>query len=79
MDFRLRRPTSSMNFRINARIGCAGSRYQKSVKSRKEPPMGTSKIPTLEQYWKRLADELPQFSPEEQRTAVTLYRELAKG
>lgn len=41
--------------------------------------MGISKILTLEQYWTRLADELPQFSPEEQRTAVTLYRELAKG
>jgi alkylmercury lyase len=37
------------------------------------------KIPTLEQYWERLASELPAFSPEEQRAAVTLYRELAKG
>jgi alkylmercury lyase len=41
--------------------------------------MGTSEIPTLEQYWKQLADELPHYSPEEQRAAVTLYRELAKG
>jgi alkylmercury lyase len=41
--------------------------------------MKTNKIPTLEQYWERLASELPTFSPEEQRAAVTLYRELAKG
>lgn len=38
MDFRLRRPASSMNVRVNTRSGCAGSGYQKSVKSRKEPP-----------------------------------------
>ncbi len=41
--------------------------------------MTTTKIPTVDQYWQRLAAEFPAFSPEEQRAAVTLYRELAKG
>jgi alkylmercury lyase len=41
--------------------------------------MKTNNIPTLEQYWERLASELPTFSPEEQRAVVSLYRELAKG
>ena len=41
--------------------------------------MKTSSVPTPGQYWERLANELPHFSPEDQRTAVTLYRELAKG
>lgn len=36
-------------------------------------------IPTVAQYWKALDAALPTFSPEEQRAAVTLYRELAKG
>lgn len=35
--------------------------------------------PPLEEYWAALARVLPAFSPEQQRTAVTLYRELAKG
>ena len=41
--------------------------------------MTATKIPTVEQYWEALAAGLPDFSPEDQRTAVTLYRELAKG
>ncbi len=41
--------------------------------------MTTTEIPTLDQYWEGLAPDLPLFSPEEQRVAVTLYRELAKG
>ncbi len=41
--------------------------------------MTTTKIPTLDQYWEDLVAHLPLFSPEEQRAAVTLYRELAKG
>ena len=41
--------------------------------------MTTTKIPTPDQYWEGLAAGLPLFSPEEQRAAVTLYRELAKG
>jgi len=41
--------------------------------------MVTTKIPTLDQYWEGLSPHLPLFSPEEQRVAVTLYRELAKG
>ena len=36
-------------------------------------------IPTVDQYWETLAPHLRPFSPEEQRTAVALYRELAKG
>jgi alkylmercury lyase len=34
---------------------------------------------TLDEYWAALQPHLPSFSPEEQRTAVTLYREHAKG
>jgi alkylmercury lyase len=41
--------------------------------------MTTTKIPSLNQYWEKLAAKLPSFSPEEQRAAVALYRELAKG
>jgi alkylmercury lyase len=41
--------------------------------------MNQINIRALEQYGERLANELRPFSPEEQRTAVTLYRELAKG
>jgi alkylmercury lyase len=41
--------------------------------------MATTKIPSLNQYWEKLAAKLPSFSPEEQRAAVALYRELAKG
>ncbi|MGH7672579.1 MAG: organomercurial lyase, partial [Gemmatimonadales bacterium] len=33
----------------------------------------------MDQYWAALDAALPGFSPEEQRVAVTLYRELAKG
>jgi alkylmercury lyase len=36
-------------------------------------------IPTVDQYWETLAPHLRSFSPEEQRAAVALYRELAKG
>ncbi len=35
--------------------------------------------PTLDQYWESLRPHLPSFSPEEQRAAVALYQELAKG
>lgn len=41
--------------------------------------MTGSKLPTLEEYWMALAESMPEFSPDEQRAAVTLYRELAKG
>lgn len=34
---------------------------------------------TLEQFWEQLAASLPEFSVDDQRAAVTLYRELAKG
>jgi alkylmercury lyase len=36
-------------------------------------------IPTVDEYWETLAPHLASFSPEEQRAAVALYRELAKG
>jgi alkylmercury lyase len=35
--------------------------------------------PTADQYWASLRPHLPSFSPEEQRAAVALYQELAKG
>lgn len=38
-----------------------------------------TRTPALEDYWSTLARVLPELSPEQQRTAVTLYRELAKG
>jgi alkylmercury lyase len=41
--------------------------------------MATREIPTLDQYWDMLAPHLRPFSREEQRAAVALYRELAKG
>ncbi|MBI3492655.1 MAG: hypothetical protein HY047_12890 [Acidobacteria bacterium] len=40
--------------------------------------MQTSTLP-VEEYWTTLASVLPAFSPEQQHTAVTLYRELARG
>lgn len=41
--------------------------------------MTAIKVPTVDQYWEVLAARLLPFSPEEQRAAVTLYLELAKG
>lgn len=41
-------------------------------------PADPSSLP-LSDYWEQLAAALPEFSPEEQRHAVTLYQELAKG
>ncbi|MFQ5679929.1 MAG: organomercurial lyase [Gemmatimonadota bacterium] len=38
-----------------------------------------SNSPGLEDYWHSLEAALPEFSPDEQRAAVTLYRELARG
>jgi hypothetical protein len=35
--------------------------------------------PSLDEYWRDLEPLLPGFSPEQQRAAVALYRELAKG
>jgi alkylmercury lyase len=40
---------------------------------------GEPKVPTLDKYWAKLESQLPPFSPEDQRVAVTIYRELAKG
>jgi alkylmercury lyase len=45
----------------------------------KESAMATHEIPTVDQYWESLAPHLKPFPPEEQRAAVALYRELAKG
>ena len=42
--------------------------------------MTTASIDTgLNAYFEELAEHLPNFSPEDQRTALTIYRELAKG
>lgn len=41
--------------------------------------MTRTNTPTIDQYFEALARQLPTFSPEEQRVAVTLYGELAKG
>lgn len=41
--------------------------------------MDRKNTPPVDQYWAALDAALPSFSPEEQRVAVTLYRELAKG
>jgi alkylmercury lyase len=41
--------------------------------------MAKSDIPALEHYWEALQIHLRPFSPDEQRAAVVLYRELAKG
>jgi hypothetical protein len=41
--------------------------------------MTNREIPTLDRYWASLDEALPVFTPEEQRVAVALYRELAKG
>jgi alkylmercury lyase len=37
------------------------------------------KVPQLDEYWRKLEPHLRAFSGEEQRAAVVLYRELAKG
>ena len=39
----------------------------------------TFKVPALDEYWRWFEPHLRPFSPEEQRAAVALYRELAKG
>jgi alkylmercury lyase len=41
--------------------------------------MAADKIPAVEAYWQDLEPHLPHFLPEEQRVAVALYHELAKG
>ncbi len=38
-----------------------------------------TRTPVLEDYLSTLAGVLPEFPPDQQHTAVTLYRELAKG
>jgi alkylmercury lyase len=47
--------------------------------SRDQPASPSPVTPTPGEYWAALEPHLPRFSPEEQRTAVALYRELAKG
>jgi alkylmercury lyase len=41
--------------------------------------MTLSKVPTLDEYWRQLEPHLPRVSPDEQRAALALYREVAKG
>ncbi len=38
-----------------------------------------NETPDIDQYWQALEAALPTFAEDEQRAAVTLYRELAKG
>lgn len=38
-----------------------------------------TRTPGLDEYWNTLAKVLPDFTPEQQRVAVTLYREVARG
>ena len=38
-----------------------------------------NETPDIDQYWQALEAVLPTFTEDEQRAAVTLYRELAKG
>jgi len=38
-----------------------------------------NEAPNIDQYWHALEAALPTFAEDEQRAAVTLYRELAKG
>lgn len=35
--------------------------------------------PDIDSYWNSIAAAVPVYTPEEQRSALTLYRELAKG
>jgi alkylmercury lyase len=41
--------------------------------------MRNTDIPDLDQYWGAIVDAVPGFSHEEQRAALAVYRELAKG
>src|SRR5260370_8482338 len=41
--------------------------------------MTRTNAPPVDEYWEALAKHLPAVAPEDQRAAVTLYRELAKG
>src|SRR5262245_7729973 len=38
-----------------------------------------STVPNVEEYWAALQPHLQTFSADEQRVAIALYRELAKG
>jgi alkylmercury lyase len=49
------------------------------MREAREPMTATPETPTPDQYWESLRPHLRSFSPEEQRAAVALYRELAKG
>jgi alkylmercury lyase len=42
-------------------------------------PVNETSVPAPDRYWEMLDAQLLCFSAEEQRAAVTLYRELAKG
>lgn len=38
-----------------------------------------TRVPTLDKYWQQLEPHLPRFTAEEQRVALALYQEVAKG
>lgn len=41
--------------------------------------MSGRSAPMVDQYWAEVSDAVPTFMPEEQRVAVAIYSELAKG
>jgi alkylmercury lyase len=41
--------------------------------------MTTNLAPDIDRYWDAITAAVPVFTPEEQRAAIALYRELAKG
>ncbi len=41
--------------------------------------MSARHVPNLDEYWAALESAVPEFSADEERAAVVLYRELAKG
>src|SRR5262249_52400942 len=44
-----------------------------------EDTMAIAQVPPLDDYWRKLELHMRPFAPEEQRAAVALYVELAKG
>ncbi len=66
--------TVGESFEIVRQLGSRLLRYWQG-----DNPMAQKNTPTVDQYWKALDAAVPAFSPEEQRAAVPLLRELAKG
>jgi alkylmercury lyase len=60
-------------------LRCLNEGQKKSHTGLKAYAMQIDPVPELSQYWATLEPHLPTFSVEEQRVAIGLYRELAKG